>query len=126
MKKIMAMLVAVTMCGCLQIQRGDFKLKAVGSDVNTKEFIYTKTIGNGTNEYWHIKGSSVDQSASVHWICNTALSIAGGFGGFAVGNVPGAVAGASAGGGISELLQKWMDKGKKLIGSNTKKEAGAK
>ncbi len=101
--------------GCMSVKRGDFEVDAKFTDFSTKDFTYLRTIGGVTNEYFHVKGPSSTSSESVHWVCNAACSIAGACFGAPAGPA-GIVGGAAAGGGVSELIQKWIDKGKKLVG----------
>jgi len=105
----------IPLVGCMSVKRGDFEVTAQFTDVATKDFVYLRTVGGVTNEYFHVKGPSATSSESVHWVCNAAMSIAGGCLGAPAGPV-GVVGGAAAGGGVSELFQKWIDKGRKLVG----------
>lgn len=99
----------------MSVKRGDFEVDAKFTDFSTKDFTYLRTIGGITNEYFHVKGPSSTSSESVHWVCNAACSIAGACLGAPAG-LAGVVGGAAAGGGASELIQKWIDKAKKVVG----------
>lgn len=111
-----AMLLCVMLCGCLSFKRGDFEMHANAVEIQSREITYCRTVDGGTNEYFNLKAPSSSSSDTVHWFCNTTLAIAGGFGGFSVGGPVGAAGGAAAGAGLSELVQKYLDKAKHLIG----------
>lgn len=111
----MALVLALCLSGCMNVKRGDFEVNARFTDFSTKDFTYLKTVNGTTNEYFHVKAPASTSSESVHWVCNAACSIAGACLGAPAGPA-GVVGGAAAGGGVSELVQKWIDKGKKLVG----------
>lgn len=113
--RMLVLLALIPLAGCMNVKRGDFEVNAKFTDFSTKDFTYLKMVDGRTNEYFHVKAPTSSSSESVHWVCNAACSIAGACLGAPAGPA-GVVGGAAAGGGASELFQKWLDKGRKLVG----------
>ena len=110
----MKTIVVLCMCvlaGCVSINRGDFKLRSVGTDNAIDKATWTRN-ANGVTEVLTLEGAKRDSSTSMHIVANLALGILGAIAG-SPGGLPGSAIGASAGVAVAEVWQTGKDRSQK-------------
>lgn len=109
--KTALMLLCLATAGCIQAQRGDFKIRSFGDNVQGT-VTYARVDTNGVMELFQFSGDK-NASESTHTVANMIGGIVGACVGTAVnpgaGTVAGAAKGAAVGGGATEIWQTLKD-----------------
>ena len=105
------MLGVIFTSGCISAERGDFKIRSVGDNVQGT-VTYARVDTNGVMEVFQFSGDK-NASESTHVVANMVGGIVGACVGSVVspgsGTAVGAVKGAAIGGGASEIWQTVKD-----------------
>jgi len=116
--KTALMILCLALCGCISAERGDFKIRSFGDNVQGA-VTYARVDTNGVMELFQFSGDK-NASESTHTVANMISGIVGACVGTAIspgaGTVAGAAKGAAIGGGASEIWQTVKDRLKKKTG----------